>query len=288
MSTDPRSSGPETHLDPDLMADLYDGLLTPDAAESARRHLASCQTCAADFALITQDFGLAGFVTPEPIPAEVAIRIEAALHREPALSAPSAAPQHSAAPRRTRRFRIMVGSLAGASLVIAGVFAGVTALNSGDGGHGATSTAAGDRYVSKNENPPGDSKAGGAQAPNAVAPSSEAAGQVPSAALGLTVEQQAEQLLRQSGRTQSLAGSAAGAGGDSKAESSRFACPPAGFADVSPLATAPTTYQGQPAELLVYAKPGDAATAAVYVIATKGCTPGSAGQVLYTTEVPRR
>jgi hypothetical protein len=98
------------------------------------------------------------------------------------------------------------------------------------------------------------------------------------------VEQQAEQLLKQSGHSQSLAGNTGGP----KVESSRFACPPADFATASPLAMTSITYQGQPAELLVYATPGDTATAAVYVVATNGCTEGSAGQVLYRTEVPRR
>ena len=47
------------------------------------------------------------------------------------------------------------------------------------------------------------------------------------------------------------------------------------------------TYQGQPAELLVYPKPGDATTATVYVVATDGCTTAAPGRVLFTTEIPR-
>ena len=284
MTIDPAASGPDTHLDPDRMADLYEGLLAPGAAQDARRHLASCRACADDFALITLDSGLAEFVTSEPIPAEVAIRIEAALHREPTLSAPSAGPQHSAEPRRSRRFRLVLGGLAGATLVIAGAFAGITALNSGEDHKGSLTSALSNSFTSE-ESKHADSKAGGAQAPNAVAPSAPVEVRAPNSSEALSVKQQAEQLLAKSGQSQPQA---EGSTGVPKGLASRFACPPAGLADISPLGMASITYQGQSAELLVYPKTGDAATATVYVVATADCTETGPGRVLFTTEVSRR
>lgn len=290
MRIDPAASGPDTHLDPDRMADLFDGLLAPDAAEAARGHLASCAQCADDFALITMDSGLAGVLTPEPIPMDVAIRVEAALHREPPLSgastgsagsAASAASQQSVAPRRSRRFRLVFGSLAGASLVIAGAVAGITALNSSADSKSSVSTAAGNDTSSR-DSLHGDStnsKAAGA-APDVTGPSS-----VPALAPDSpqSVESQAEQLLRKSGQTPQ----AANGSGESKAQSERFQCPPDGLQNVAPLGMTAITYQGQPAELLAYPKPGDPLTAAVYVVATTGCTASAPGHVLYSTEVPR-
>lgn len=284
MMIDPAASGPDTHLDPDRMADLYDGLLEHDAAEAARLHLASCPRCADDFALITFDSGLSDLLTPEPIPEAVAIRVEAALHREPPLTSPSAPSQHTASPRRSRRFRL-IGSLAGATLVIAGAFAGISALSSGDGATMSTSA----KDASSDSAARGDGQAGrapaagSAMAPNGLGPS------LPVPLLptesAASIRTLAEQLLKTS--TQSGPQSAAGSA-DEKAEGTRIACPPEGFQNTAPLGMTSITYLGQPAELIVYAKPGDDATAAVYVVATSGCTTQSPGDVLYTTEVPRR
>lgn len=276
MMIDPAASGPDTHLDPDRMADLYDGLLEHDAAEGARLHLASCPRCADDFALITLDSGLADLLDPEPIPEAVAIRVEAALHREPPLIAPSAPSQHTATPRRSRRYRL-IGGLAGATLVIAGAFAGISALTSGDSPAGTSA---------KSASAQGDSQAGGT-AGSAMAPDSlsSTAPRMPALAdSAATIRTRAEQLLKTSTST----GSQSAAGSTGKAEGARIACPPDGFQNTAPLGMTSITYQGQPAELLVYPKPGDDATAAVYVVATTGCTTQSPGQVLYSTEVPRR
>jgi hypothetical protein len=312
MTIDPAASapgapGPDGHLDPELMADLYDGLLDDDAAEAARRHLAGCAACADDFALITMDSGVSGqdspfaaFAAPVPIPTEVAIRIEAALHREPPLTPtapPTAAPHHSAAPRKTRRFRLVFGSLAGATLVIAGVFGGIAALHhSSESKSSQTSTASGKSsegglFSSGSSN---DSQVGAA--PNA-APNSEPGGasntrepdRAPSPAgsgnLALTsIEAQAEQLLAKAGQTQPHAAGSTRSGAPDLGSS---VCAPAGFRDITPLAEASITYQGRPAELLVYPKLGDPTRADVYVVAAGGCAGAASGDVLYSTVVPR-
>ncbi|OLE23365.1 MAG: hypothetical protein AUG49_16195 [Catenulispora sp. 13_1_20CM_3_70_7] len=287
MMIDPAASGPDTHLDPDRMADLYDGLLDHDAAEAGRLHLASCQRCADDFALIAFGSGLRDLLAPEPIPEAVAIRVEAALHREPPPAEPSAVPQHagSASTWRARRFRL-IGGLAGASLVIAGAFAGISALSSGGGtsasvssGKGASSYSSAQGDSQAGRAPAAGSDAGSAMAPNALASPDSATG----------IRARAEQLLKTSTqKTSAQSGPQSDAGSTEKAEAGGIACPPDGFQNTSPLGVTSITYQGQPAELLVYAKPGDDATAAVYVVATTGCTTQSPGHVLYSTEVPRR
>ena len=304
------ASGPDAHLDPDLMADLYDGLLDPGAAEAARRHLAGCAACADDFALITMDSGefagsppLAAFATTEPIPAEVAIRIEAALHREPPLTplaAPTTAPHHTAAPRRTRRFRLLLGSLAGASLVVAGAFAGIAALNGSSENKGAaTSTAQRAAGGSSEGNLFSDTSPNGSRvgaAPNAApsrapgdASSSHGSAVGPDAAgsgnLAVpNVDAQAEQLLAKAGQSQPQA---AGSTGGARTELGPSVCAPAGFQDIVPLAMAPITFQGRAAELLVYPKPADAAYAEVYVVAAGGCAGAASGDVLYSSVIPR-
>lgn len=306
------ASGPDTHLDPDLMADLYDGLLDADAAEAAQRHLAGCARCVEDFALITMDSAvfaedspLAVFAAPEPIPTEVAIRVEAALHREPPLTpmaSPTSAPHHSAAPRRNRRFRLVLGSLAGATLVIAGAFAGITALNSSSSqSSNSASGSTADKVAGKSSegelfssNSPDGSRVGAAPnaAPNSVpgASSSGPAAAAPSAAgsgqLGLnSIQAQAEQLLAKAGQTQPQA---AGSTGGNKTEPGAAVCAPSGFQNIVPLAMTPITYQGRAAELLVYPKLGDATAAEVYVVAAGGCSGTASGDVLYSTVVPRR
>ncbi|HEY3478085.1 MAG TPA: hypothetical protein VGL02_04215, partial [Streptomyces sp.] len=147
MMTDPAASRPGTHLDPDQMADLFEGLLDSGAADAARAHLATCPVCAGDFALIAgeADFGgLGDLLPPIPIPQDVVARVEAALHREPPLAPATAPASHAAQPPRRRRFRLAFGSLAGATLVIAGGIGTFAALNSGgDSSKGAgTSTVA--------------------------------------------------------------------------------------------------------------------------------------------------
>ncbi|MFL6116244.1 MAG: anti-sigma factor family protein [Catenulispora sp.] len=289
MMIDPAASGPDTHLDPDRMADLYDGLLDHDAAEAARLHLASCPRCADDFALIAVDSGLSDLLAPEPIPEAVAIRVEAALHREPPLAAPSSAPQHAASDltRRTRRFRL-ISSLAGATLVIAGAFAGISALTSGGSSSGTSDKGASSYAADRGNSPAGRvPAAGSAIGPNRL-DSSEPAPLAPNDSAA-SIRAQAEQLLKTSALgNPAQSGPQSAAGSPEKAQGERITCPPDGFQNTSPLGMASITYQGRPAELLVYAKPGDDATAAVYVVAAAGCTAQGPGTVLYSTEVPRR
>jgi hypothetical protein len=282
MMTDPAASRPGTHLDPDQIADLSEGLLDPAAADGARAHLAACPLCSADSALITGESDLSGLselLPPLPIPQYVVTRIEAALYREPPLKvAPAAAPEghHAAAPRRRRWFRTSLGALAGATLVVAGGIGVVTALNSGGDSVKSNSSAA-SGASSQNANGSrvaGQPPAGGAMSPQfGGAPDSNSAGALnPGEA---SIKQQAEGLLGQ----QHAATPAIGTGPQ---------CVPEGVAEgTKPLAKTQTQYQGEPAWLLVYAKPGSATLAEVYVVAVNTCTSGNPGPVADHIEITR-
>jgi negative regulator of sigma E activity len=290
MMTDPAASRPGTHLDPDQMADLFEGLLDPAAADEARAHLASCPLCSADFALIAgeADLGdLGELLPPTPIPHDVMARVEAALYREPPLPAPAAqepvghhaAAASAASPARRRRFRISLGALAGATLVIAGGIGVVTAMNGGgnDKGSSGSSAAAG--------RAPDAQSGGGAHADTQVpgGAMSPQVGAAPSPNAGAdqssqeSIKQQAEDLLGQRGQT--------------PAGTSEFggpACLPPGLTAGSRLlGSTHTEFQGKPALLLVYSEPGSTTVADVYVIAPDTCTSGNPGQVVDHITVPR-
>lgn len=295
MMTDPAASRPGTHLDPDRMADLLEGLLDDAAADEARAHLASCPVCSADFALISGEAdpgglgepgelgGLGDLLPPVTIPQDVMTRIEAALYREPPLGTGTAAADegagHAAAaarPRR-RRFGITLGALAGATLVIAGGFGIVTALKNGSSESKSSSgTAAGSAPSSQSAD--GSRLAG--TAPDAQQMSPQVGGVPPHAGATpgsneLTVEQQAKALLGQ--HPMNPAGTTAGG-----------QCAPAGTTAIGkPLAASQTQYQGKTVWLLIYPVSGDPAVADVFVVDANGCTPDNPGRVLDQFEIPR-
>ncbi|MEY9927175.1 hypothetical protein ABH926_001800 [Catenulispora sp. GP43] len=296
MMTDPAASRPGTHLDPDLLADLFEGLLEPATADEARAHLASCPLCSEDFALIAGETelgslgnlgDLGGLLPPTPIPHDVMARVEAALYREPPLPAPAvqapvghhAAAASAASPARRRRFRISLGALAGATLVVAGGIGIVTAVNGGsaDKGSNGSSAAAGRAPDAQSG---GGAHAdtqvpGGAMSPQVgVAPSTKPGAEQPNPG---SIEQQAEALLKQHGQT--------------PAGTSEFggpACLPVGVtAGTRLLGSTQTEFAGKPALLLVYARSDSTTVADVYVVDSATCTPGNPGQVVDHITVPR-
>ncbi|WP_194898217.1 hypothetical protein [Catenulispora pinisilvae] len=285
MITDPAASQPGTHLDPDQLADLFEGLLDPPTTESARAHLASCPLCSTDFALIAGDTGLADLLPPVPIPRDVLIRVEAALDREPPLStAPAAdtAPAgHAAARPRRRRFRIALGGLAGATLVIVGGIGTVVALNSGsDGVRKSASNAAADGAGPR-------PNAGGVQSGEAASPVPGMSPQVGVAPDGgssgptfstLSIQQQAEGLI----------GGHMSTPANGTPQKGATACLPNSVpSGAQLLAEAQIQYQGKPATLSVYSRPGSTTVADVFVVDLDSCTSGKTGQAVDQTTVPR-
>ncbi|MEY9857662.1 anti-sigma factor RsiW [Catenulispora sp. GAS73] len=268
MMTDPAASRPGTHLDPDQIADLVEGLLDDAAADEARAHLASCPLCSADFALITGEGDLAdlsGSLPPMPIPQDVVARVEAALYREPPLAtasaAPAAAPAAAAAQPRHRRFRIALGSLAGAALVVTGGIGVVTALNSATGSSKESSSTAAGNGAAPNAAgsfPGGESQAGGAET------------HASEASPPMSITQQAEALLGQHMMT-----------ANGTAQTARPDCRPSTVPAGTKLITSgQTVYQGKPAWLLLYPGPGSATLVDVYVVDVNACTSGNPVQSL--------
>ena len=80
-SVDPASR--DDHVDLDTLADLDAGLLPPADERSAQAHLAGCSVCAARLqAVQSVPAALASAGSVEPMPAEVAARLESALRAE--------------------------------------------------------------------------------------------------------------------------------------------------------------------------------------------------------------
>jgi hypothetical protein len=141
------------HVTTDVLADLQAGLLHDRAERAAREHLAECPECQADLevlAAIPDRLAAAGSV--EPIPADVASRLDAALAAAasapadvaatptivPSLGATAAHRRERSGPRGLRLLQA-----AAAIVVVLGLGAlAVSAINGGSEGGGA-STAGG-------------------------------------------------------------------------------------------------------------------------------------------------
>ena len=156
------------HVTPDVLADLQAGLLHDRAERAAREHVADCPDCRAHLEVLAAIPGrLAAAGTVEPIPADVASRIDAAL-----AAAAAAPPDVAAAPtivplqgatashRRDRSSPRGLRLLQAAAVlvVILGLGAlAVSAIHGGSNGSGAATAGAAD-------------SAGGRSAPQAAFP----------------------------------------------------------------------------------------------------------------------
>lgn len=277
MMTDPAASRPGTHLDPDQMADLFEGLLDAAAADGARAHLASCPVCSADFALITGEAELgelSELLPPIPIPQDVVTRVEAALYREPPLAAASGSGSGSAAaapptdrsvvaaPQRRRRFRIALGSLAGATLVVAGGIGLITAV-SNNVSESKSSSSSGAAAGARPSSPDGDHAPGGESSQaGGVAPNKSGFGE-------MSISQQAQALLSQHAVTPA----------NGTAQAVKPDCTPSAVpAGTKLLTSTQTQYQGRQAWLLLYPQAGSTTAVDVYVVYVDACTPGIPGQ----------
>ncbi|MDH6134608.1 hypothetical protein P3T37_004012 [Kitasatospora sp. MAA4] len=101
-STDHSSTGRPSagHPDLDQLADLHEELLSPAEAAAVRAHLDGCPQCADTLAALTDLTELLGADEPPAMPADVALRIDAALAAEAAAPRPREAA--AAKPRATR------------------------------------------------------------------------------------------------------------------------------------------------------------------------------------------
>jgi hypothetical protein len=84
LPTDPVEPGADAaHPGIETLADLAEELLAPAAAATVRAHLAHCPECADTLAALAEVTALLADAPVEPMPAEVALRIDAALAAEP-------------------------------------------------------------------------------------------------------------------------------------------------------------------------------------------------------------
>ncbi|MFJ4800198.1 anti-sigma factor family protein [Streptomyces murinus] len=75
------------HPDVTVISDLAEGLLPPERGTDVRRHLGGCELCADVYASLEEIRGLLGSAqAPEPMPVDVAQRIDAALAAEALLT----------------------------------------------------------------------------------------------------------------------------------------------------------------------------------------------------------
>ncbi|OIK23855.1 hypothetical protein [Streptomyces malaysiense] len=81
------------HPDVTEISDLAEGLLPSERGTDVRRHLGACEPCADVYASLEEIRGLLGSAqAPEPMPVDVAQRIDAALAAEALLDAPAPDP----------------------------------------------------------------------------------------------------------------------------------------------------------------------------------------------------
>jgi anti-sigma factor RsiW len=138
-----------THLSPDTLADLQEGLLDADGEAAARRHLEACPDCRADLAALTElPALLAAAGDTGPVPELVTARLDRALAGAAADATADPGPATAArtvtpvAPDRgpVRGMRLL--QAAAAVVLVLGVGAlGVSALTHGGNGDAGTSTA---------------------------------------------------------------------------------------------------------------------------------------------------
>lgn len=199
-----------THLDLDRLADLEEGLLTPDEEAAARTHLGECADCRAGQAQLSDTRSALSGLPPEEMPSAVAARIDAAL---------SALPSTTIVPLSSRRrgwrahpTAAGLGAAAAVAALVAALVVGrtsshhpsTTSAGADNRGVGATTgtttvplpttTASGTRYTAANMThkveallaPPVSSLSAAAPAPGAAAqptasPPVESAKRVPAA-----------------------------------------------------------------------------------------------------------
>ena len=139
MSVSDASSG---HLDLDDLAELEEGLTVPEAAAVARAHVDGCDQCRALVSRLRTTRALLSALPPEPMPADVAARTQAAIAREDGLPAGTIVPL--AGRRRPWNNPAIAGGAAAAAVVVlvAAIVAG-TLVHRGGKHHTDTSSLAG-------------------------------------------------------------------------------------------------------------------------------------------------
>lgn len=315
---------PESTPHPEVaeISDLTEDLLTPERAAEVRLHLAECPLCADVLASLTEISSLLGELPPEePIPADVAARIDATLAAEAARDASDRpeAPQRdvprgtssSGASRVPRETSLPASAPAPAGRPAAGTGPGRSDL-SGRRRRRAFTLAAGWAVgvLALGGILYGVVSAGG-DSPNSDASASRVAGAKRSDSTPVTgsIADQVQQLLTapyspngvSGGTTMApnhddtpmLNGSSNGAGstprqGQSQGVTDAPSCVlKATHRTETPLAVGKDQYQGTDSYLVVLPHPADGSLADAYVV-NASCSAGAPGTVLFQGTYPRR
>lgn len=294
--TDPLGGG-TPHVDPDVLADLQEGLLDGPAADAATAHLADCPTCRGDLAALDEVRDLlAGAPDVGPVPADLVDRLDLALAgaaAEPALSVASTTvvPLRAPETKGPRGMRVLQMA-AVLVLIFAGGALGVSALLNAGGGSsedaGTTaSDAGGDSSDSAGAATFPVTATGRDWTPEALreaAPGLASGALAPAAVGQLASPPATDDDSTSSGnaeeRSRSFADAPAGrlAGGPALADcATELAGGP-----VAPVAVDLASYEGQPAAVLLLPTPDDPSTVDVYVVKPE-CPPG---EFLHFVRVP--
>ena len=301
------ANGP--HATPDALADLQAGLLHDRAEQAAREHVAACPSCQADLEVLAAIPGrLAAAGSVEPIPADVASRLDAAL-----AAAASAPPDVAATPtivptlgatathRRDRSSPRGLRLLQAAAVLVVVLGLGalaVSAIRGGSDSAGTTASAggsAGDRAAAAKSAAVPVTSSGRNWTPTtlaAAAPSLAAGTFGPPVSLYDSARKTAASPSAaavpspESSSGGPVNGAAAGSAarlGDPAALSACIANLSDPGPAMQPLAVDLARWQGQPAAVLVFPTPNDPASLDVYVVAPDCPT----GLFLNFARVPR-
>lgn len=290
------------HVGADALADLQEGLLDAEGEATVRRHLESCPGCREDLAALTAVPALlAASGDVGPLPPEVAARLDGALESaaaHPADTSPAAETSSPAArtvtPLRGERsaprgLRLLQAAAVVVVLLGLGALAVSALPRGGDSGSSAGSAApsSSDRKEAATAKGYPLSASGRDWTPDALATA------VPSLLAG-TLQPGVTYRAAPSPAGDSASG---GAGTASRlfagAPAARLAGGPALAACVAELAGAPatplavdlSTFQGQPAAVIVLPDAADAARAEIWVVGPQ-CS-GADAKLLYFASVPR-
>jgi hypothetical protein len=157
----PPTSPPDesAHLSADTLADLDAGLLAADERSQAERHLSGCTTCRATrtaLADVSAQLGAAAW--RDPIPADVATRVEAALARE-AMAARE--PVTPVVPQQRRRGWVprVLGTAAALSVIGGVAYVAGTAGDNGQQGGSTTAESAAEPPTAARQDDAGSDRA---------------------------------------------------------------------------------------------------------------------------------
>ena len=136
------SDASSEHLDLDALAELEEGLVEPHAADVARAHVEACEQCRGEVSRLRTTRALLSALPPEPMPVDVAARIDAALASADGVESGTIVPL--SARKRSWNTPAIAGTVAAAAVVflVAAIVAGTLVHGGKKNNQNTGSTAA--------------------------------------------------------------------------------------------------------------------------------------------------